>query len=273
MTDKVAVVTGSTRGIGLAIAQALHADGVQVVLNGRSTLDVERAVSAFEDNQNVHGIACDVGNADDAERLIGGAVAKFGRLDLLVNNAALADPVSHFLDLEPALWHDVIRTNLGGVFLCSRFAARQFVATGSPGVIINISSFGAKRAHRSLAAYDAAKGGVDALTRAMALDLAPFGIRVNGVAPGPIRTPGAGDSLEATARRAAVVPLGRIGLPADVAGAVMFLAGDGAEFITGQCVVVDGGVSAQLRPPSLDTPVPERWRRGDERDIQQKGTE
>lgn len=259
LDGRVVAITGATRGIGFAIAQAFHAAGARIVVNGRSADGVERTLAAFDHDSAVHGIRADVGKVDDATHLIDGAVDHFGRLDILVNNAALANPVAHFLDLEPSLWQAVLETNLTSAFLCSRRAARHFVSTGTSGVIVNVSSFSAQRAHRSLAAYDAAKGGVEALTRAMALDLAPFGIRVNAVSPGPIRTPGAGNDSPDANRRGAVVPLGRIGEPAEVAAVVEFLASDAASYMTGQCVVVDGGATAQLRPASLDTVVPARW--------------
>jgi NAD(P)-dependent dehydrogenase (short-subunit alcohol dehydrogenase family) len=255
---RVAVVTGSSRGIGLGIATRLVDMGAFVVMNGRGAASLDAARQGLEKGRGkVIAVAGDVGDPEDVERLFSTTLAEYGRVDLLVNNAALANPVAHFLELEPTRWDRVIRANLTSVYLCSRLAARSMVDQGVRGSIVNISSFGATRAHRSLTAYDAAKGGVEALTRAMALDLAPFGIRVNAVAPGPILTAGAGsDTRAAIRRRAALVPLGRIGQPDDVAGAVVFLASEDAAFITGQTLAVDGGMLVQLRPAGMDTALP-----------------
>jgi NAD(P)-dependent dehydrogenase (short-subunit alcohol dehydrogenase family) len=202
----------------------------------------------------IDAVAADVADASEVERLVQHILDAHGRIDILVNNAGMANPVGHFLETDVERWSEVLRSNLTSVFLCTRYAAESMVRARIPGVVVNISSFGAFRAHRSLVAYDTAKGGIEAFTRAVALDLAPFGIRVNSVAPGPIRTEGTGDTDEVSRRRAALVPLGRIGLPGDVADAVAFLVGDQAAFITGQTIVVDGGALAQLRTASLDRP-------------------
>jgi 3-oxoacyl-[acyl-carrier protein] reductase len=146
-----------------------------------------------------------------------------------------------------------MRSNLTSVFLCTRLVARALVDSGSPGAIVNISSFGAHRAHRELVAYDTTKGGIEAFTRAAAIDLAPYRIRVNAVAPGAIATGTAGDDPEARERRGKPIPVGRVGEPEEVAAAVVFLASDAASYITGQCLIVDGGITAQLRPAQLDT--------------------
>jgi 3-oxoacyl-[acyl-carrier protein] reductase len=255
LAGQVAVVTGSSRGIGFAIANRLASDGAHVVMNGRHRATLMAAAQRVRaDGRVVDTVIGDVGDPADVERLFRYVVETHGRIDILVNNAALANPTAHFLEMGLDHWSEVIRSNLSSVFLCSRRAALEMARLETPGVIVNISSWGALRAHRSHAAYDAAKGGVEALTRAIALDLASFGIRVNSVAPGPIRTDGQSESTEETNRRGAVVPLGRLGLPEDVASAVAFLCSDGARFITGQTIVVDGGAIAQLRPPSMDTP-------------------
>src|SRR4029079_16178944 len=152
----------------------------------------------------------------------------------------------------------VIQTNLRSVYLCCHRAANLMVDHGIKGSIVNISSFAAARAHRYMAAYDATKGGMEAMSRTMAIDLAPFGIRVNVVGPGAIHTEEyepAGDERRRQSR--ATVPLGRVGYPADIAGAVAFLLSDDASYITGQTIYVDGGMLAQLRSPQADAPLPE----------------
>jgi 3-oxoacyl-[acyl-carrier protein] reductase len=259
LADRVALVTGSSRGIGLAIAERLAEDGTRVILNGRQAGTLREAAELLRaKGHEVDPVVADVGKPAEVEALFGHVISAYGQIDILVNNAALANPAGHLLEIDVARWSEVIASNLTSVFLCTRLAADEMVRAGIRGVVINISSFGAARAHRSLVAYDTAKGGVEAFTRAAALDLAPFGIRVNTVAPGPIRTDTTGGTDEDAVRRGALVPLGRVGLPRDVAEAVAFLASDGADYITGQTLVVDGGALAQLRPPSVDTPAPSR---------------
>lgn len=159
--------------------------------------------------------------------------------------------------------------NLDGLFYCSQRAARTMVRQGQGGCIINMSSCGATRAHRQMVAYDATKGGIEAATRAMALDLAPWNIRVNALVPGAIAvendTPVAGDD---DGKSADVIPLGRKGRPEDLAGAALFLASDDAAYVTGHMYFVDGGLAAQLRLPALDKqPDPELERHMSDRAI------
>ncbi len=209
----------------------------------------------------VLAIPGDAGDTADVEAMFTQVLEKWGTVDVLVNNAAWASPLAHFLEMDEAHWDTVIRTNLKSVYLhchrCHR-AANIMVDRGTHGSIVNISSFAAARAHRNMAAYDASKGGMEAMTRSMAIDLGPFGIRLNVVGPGAIHTEefeAAGE--EAKRRRALTVPLGRVGYPEDIAAAVAFLASDDASYITGQIIYVDGGMLAQLRSPQVDTPLPE----------------
>jgi NAD(P)-dependent dehydrogenase (short-subunit alcohol dehydrogenase family) len=259
LANKVAVVTGSSRGIGRGIAERLAAEGASVVVNGRSAATLEPVVAAIQSTGGrVIGVPADVGYIDQVTQLFAETVKAFGGVDILVNNAAWAGPTAHFLEMDEAHWDEVIRTNLKSVFLCSSQAVRLMVDQKKEGAIVSISSFAAARSHRAMAAYDATKGGLEAMTRAMALDMGPFGIRANVVGPGPIHTEN-GDARgpEAQARRAEIVPLGRVGYPADIAGAVAFLASDDASFITGQTIYVDGGMLTQLRPATIDRPLPE----------------
>ena len=258
LRDKVAIVTGSSRGIGRGIAERLAAEGARVVVNGRQQETIEpvaRALSAT--GAQAIAVAADVGLADDVKRLFDATHDAFGGVDVLVNNAAWASPTAHFLEMDEAHWDTVIRSNLKSVFLCCSRAAHTMVDQGRAGSIVNISSFAAARAHRQMAAYDATKGGMEAFTRTISLDLAPFGIRVNVVGPGAIHTEEfAEEGEEARRKRGETVPLGRVGYPADVAGAVAFLASDDASYITGQVLYVDGGMLAQLRSPQVDRPLP-----------------
>jgi NAD(P)-dependent dehydrogenase (short-subunit alcohol dehydrogenase family) len=202
-------------------------------------------------------VTADVGVRAQVDRLFEETVAIFGGVDILVNNAACTDQMAHFLELDEDHWDTALRANLKSAYLCAHRAANLMVDQGRPGSIISISSFSGSRAHRCLAAYDASKGGLEAFTRAVAVDLAPFDIRVNAVGPGAIQTEMHDQRGHETARqRAATIPLGRIGRPADIAGAVAFLASDDAGYITGQVLYVDGGMLAQLRSPQADCDLP-----------------
>ena len=259
LSGKVAIVTGSSRGIGRGIADRLAAEGVRVVVNGRQAETIEPVAAELRKRgAQVIAAAADVGLTDDVDRLFDATVRAYGGVDVLVNNAAWASPTAHFLEMDVDHWDTVIRTNLRSIFLCSSLAARLMVEQKRAGSIISISSFAAARAHRQMAAYDATKGGLEAFTRAIAIDLAPFGVRANVVGPGAIHTeeyePG---GEEGKRRRGQTVPLGRVGYPADIAGAVAFLASDDASYITGQVLYVDGGMLAQLRSPQVDRGLPD----------------
>jgi 3-oxoacyl-[acyl-carrier protein] reductase len=260
MSTETVLVTGATRGIGAGIARRLGREGATVAINGRTPVAVDHAVRelAAEGIAAVPAVA-DVGERDAVERMFEAILERCGPIDAIVNNAALSNSAAlcHFLDTDQSVWDAVIRTNLTGVYNCSHIFANWLVDAGRDGIIVNISSFGAQRAHRCMAAYDACKGAIDSLTRAMAVDLAPFGIRVNAVAPGAIDVE---EHLalppERRATRARPIPLARAGTPDDIGAAVAFLIGPDASYITGQTLVVDGGVLAQLRTPDVDVPMP-----------------
>jgi 3-oxoacyl-[acyl-carrier protein] reductase len=252
LAGRVALVTGGGRGLGRAVAERYVREGAQVALvdiDGQLARDAAAALGA-----SGLGLQCDVARADDVERAFDACLERFGRIDILVNNAAVVKPaVKHFLEIDEATWDLVLDVNLKGHFLCSARAARHMVEQGA-GVIINTSSGGATRAHRGMAAYDAAKGGVEALTRAVALDLAPYGVRVVCIVPGLMETSDTGEAAAERARATAqTVPLGRQGTGADIAGAAVFLAGEDAGYLTGSCIYVDGGVLHQQRSPEVET--------------------
>ena len=183
LAGRVALVTGGGRGLGLAVAERFGREGARVAI---AELDGDRAREAAAAlGEGGLGIQCDVARADDVERAFDACLERFGRLDILVNNAAVVGPaVKHFLEIDEPTWDLVLDANLKGHFLCTARAARHMVEQGA-GVIINTSSGGASRAHRGMVAYDAAKGGVEAFTRAVALDLAPYGVRCVCIVPGP----------------------------------------------------------------------------------------
>ena len=244
---QVVVVTGAGHGIGRAVAERFGAEGARVVVND---LDAARAAEVASAIPGAIGIAADVASKVAVDALFDRVDAEFGQIDVLVNNAGNIYAARHFLEGDEAWWDQVLGVNLKGAYLCSDRAARAMVKRHS-GVIINMSSGGATKAHRGNVAYDASKGGIEAMTRAMALDLAPYGVRVNAIVPGLILTYDLTE--EQAVERGAVVPMGRLGTPEDLAGPTVFLATEDAKYITGACLVVDGGVLVQQRSVPLDT--------------------
>lgn len=246
---KVVIVTGAGHGIGRAVAERFAAEGARVVVND---LDAARANEVAQALPAGTALAfpADVADSAQVNAMFDATVAQFGMLDVLVNNAGNIHAARHFLDTDEQYWDKMLGVNLKGAYLCSHRAAHIMARKGA-GVIINMSSGGATRAHRGNVAYDASKGGMEAMTRAMALDLAPYGVRVNAVVPGLILTY---DLTEADAiERGKVVPMARLGTPEDIAGPTVFLATDDARYMTGSCLVVDGGVLVQQRSAPVDT--------------------
>jgi 3-oxoacyl-[acyl-carrier protein] reductase len=252
--DRVAVVTGASRGIGASIARRLAGDGARVVLaaRDRTRLDVVFG-EIVERGGDALAAAGDLTDESAVDELFDRVDRWAGHLDVLVNNAAsVYGTEAPLLDLPTGLWDAVIAANLRTTYLCTVRAARR-MATAGGGAIVNISAASAQRAHRTVVAYDTTKGGIDAFTRAAALDLAPLGIRVNAVAPGAIVVEAWGDlPPEELAKRSETVPLGRLGRPEDIASAVSFLCSAEASYVTGQVLAVDGGLLAQLRPPQVE---------------------
>jgi NAD(P)-dependent dehydrogenase (short-subunit alcohol dehydrogenase family) len=254
LEGKVAIVTGAGGGIGRGIAQRFAEEGARVVVNdvdGAAAAEVANAIDAV-------AIAADVSSAADVDRLFDTTIAELGGVDVLVNNAGLIDVERHFLEADEAWWDRVLAVNLKGQFLCSLRAAKWMARNGG-GAIVNLSSGGARAAHRGMVAYDASKGGVEAMTRAMALDLGPYGIRVNALAPGSVDV--RGFTPEEAAERGETIPLGRVGTPEDMAGVALFLASDDARYVTGVAISVDGGLIAQQRSPQVDQFPPSRFPR------------
>ena len=249
LDGKVAIVTGAAGGIGRAIAERFAAEGARVVVDDLDPA-VEAVARAIRDaGGDALAVVADVADPAQVEALFDATLARYGRVDVLVNNASLTATERHFLAADEAWWERIIAANLRSAFLCGRRAG-QVMARQRAGAIINVSSGGATRAHRGNAAYDAAKGGVEALTRAMALDLGPYGVRVNALVPGSIDSRG----LDPATKRArgADIPLGRVGEVEEVAGPAAFLASGDARYITGQRLVVDGGLLAQQRSATAD---------------------
>lgn len=249
---QVVVVTGAANGIGRAIADRFALEGAHVVvsdLNGAAADQASREI--VDRGGSAIAVTCDVRYPDQIEALIDTAVDTFGRLDVLVNNAGDVTIAKHFLTTDEAWWDYFQNVNLKSQFLAIRKAA-PIMAKAGGGVIINMSSGGATRAHRGMVAYDASKGGVEGMTRALALELAPYKIRVNAIVPGLIATRSEHREGPAGTKRDATVPWGRGGTPEDIAGPAAFLASADAGYMTGSTLVVDGAVLVQQRSPEVE---------------------
>ena len=242
---QVVLVTGASSGIGAEIAFHFAELGSKVLVNFNQNEDGANEV--VERIQAIGGEArifqADVTEKKQVELMFSDCVEAFGRLDVLVNNVGNY-PISPFLEMEEDEWDQVIDTNLKSAFLCSQAAAKQFVSREEKGVIINISSIEAKSPAPNHAHYCAAKAGVEMLTKTMALELGQYGIRVNAVAPGLIWKEGLEQVWpEGIARWKESAPLSRLGMGVDVAKACAFLASNNANWITGEIITVDGGVT------------------------------
>jgi glucose 1-dehydrogenase len=244
LKDKVAIVTGGAHGIGLAIAKRYVAEGARVAIADVDAAAGEAAAGALG---NCRFVATDVGDAGNAEHVVAETTRAFGALDVLVNNAGIVHGAD-FLDLAESDFDRVLRVNLKGAFLVGQAAARRMVAQvkagGPPGSIINMSSINAVVAIANHVPYCVSKGGLDQLTKVMALALAPHGIRVNAIGPGSIMTDilrAVATDKEAKRRILARTPLGRIGAPDEIASIAVFLASPDASYITGETIYADGG--------------------------------
>jgi 3-oxoacyl-[acyl-carrier protein] reductase len=244
LTGKVAIVTGASKGIGAAIAKNLAAEGAAVVVNySSSKTEAEKVVGAITaEGGKAIAVQGDVSKKSDIDRLFSETKSKFGRLDILVNNAGIYE-FSPLEGITEEHFHKQFNLNVLGPILASQTAARLFDSTG--GSIINLSSIVSTLAVPNGAVYSGTKGALDAVTRSLAAELGPRGIRVNAIRPGMVETEGThaagieGSDLQKQVR--AQTPLGRLGQPQDVAGAVAFLASPESSWITGETFVVSGG--------------------------------
>ncbi|MEH1830078.1 glucose 1-dehydrogenase [Nostoc sp.] len=251
LKDKIALVTGSSQGIGQAIAIRLAQEGASIVINYRSHPEgaeetLSKVKSAGGQCHIVDGftIQGDTGKVADVQRMIADSISHFGKLDILVNNAGI-EKNADFWDVTEADYDAVMNVNLKGIFFATQAFVQHLLETKQPGKIINISSVHEELPFPHFAAYCASKGGLKMLTRNLAVELAPHGININNVAPGAIETPINTKLLNDPQKLGALlknIPLGRLGQPGDVASIVAFLASSESDYVTGTTFFVDGGL-------------------------------
>lgn len=260
LEGKVALVTGSSQGIGQAIAIRLAEAGAKVVINYRSspegaekTVREIQAIAAGDchaaegycDSDRAFSVGADLGIVEDINRLVQESIDYYGRLDILVNNAGI-EKHAPFWEVTEKDYDAVLNVNPKGVFFATQAVVKHLMETERPGKIINISSVHEDLTFPNFAAYCASKGGMKMLTRNLAVELAPYGITINNVAPGAIETPINTKLLNDPEKLGALlknIPLGRLGQPSDVSGLVAFLASEDASYITGSTFFVDGGLT------------------------------
>lgn len=247
LEGKVAAVTGAGTGIGHGIAVRMAREGADVAIHYHGNAEGARRAEASIEEQ---GRSCssyqgDLGTTAGARGFIDAALERFGRIDILVNNAGVTWPAS-FLELTEETWDQTFAINLRSMFVCSQKAARAMVERGRGGRIINLTSVHGFSAAPRHAHYEATKGGIIMLTKGMAIDLAPHGITVNAIAPGAIEVERYFTPTYDRDAMGARIPLGRVGVPADISGAATFLASDDASYITGATLLIDGGLIARM---------------------------
>jgi glucose 1-dehydrogenase len=247
LNGKVAIVTGGNSGIGKAIVLSLAREGARVVIDyvsdPQATEDVERQVAAL--GERAAGIDADVSQVGDVRKLVDTAVQRFGRVDVMVNNAGIETRTS-VLDTTEAQYDKVLAVNLKSAFFGTQIAAQQMIAQGGGGCIVNISSVHEDRPMPGNTAYCLSKGGMRMLTRTAAVELAAHGIRVVGIAPGAVETPINAATMQnpdLMKKLQAAIPLARMAKPDEIAAVACFLAGDGASYVTACTVMVDGGMT------------------------------
>ncbi len=255
LSGKTALVTGAAQGIGLGIARAFHAAGARVMMGDRNAERLAEAAAALgAGSGEVATVVADVSDAAQVRRMVAETVARFGTVDVLVNNAGFGS-MTRFWEMGDEEWNTVLATTLTGTFLCAREVTRVMLDKKTRGRIINIASTNALLPSTGLAAYCAAKGGVLMFTRVAALELGPHGITVNAIGPGTTLTPVTEGFYNLPGLREAFLdrtPMGRFGQPEDIARVALFLASEYADWITGQLLLVDGGQSLLGLPRYLE---------------------
>jgi len=244
LKNKVAIITGARGGIGLGIAEEIAKEGARVVIADINLKDCEKACKKLEKKYKGKTLAVkvDVSKKEEVEEMVKQTVKKWGRLDIMVNNAGIVKfiPITETSEED---WDLILKVNLKGVFLCSQAAAKQMIKQRR-GKIISIASIAGLVGFENIGAYCASKGGIIALTKEMALELAKYNIKVNAIAPGVIKTKMTEAMLKDKKTREnllAQTPMGRVGKPEEIGKAAVYLASDDSDFVTGHTLVVDGG--------------------------------
>ena len=267
LKDKVAIVAGGTKGIGLGIALEFAREGARVVIGGRNA---ETGAAGVKEIEQAGGealfVKCDVAEMADLDAIVEAAVEHFGRLDIYVANAGINDSSkTHFLDITPDQYDRIMDVNLKGMFFGGQKAAQQMIRQEQGGVIINMSSVMAYLALDAQVVYTVSKGGIQQLTKVQAVALAPHNIKVNAMAPGPIETElmrRVGSDKELMDTILSRTPQGRIGTPRECGRLAVFLASEDSDFIFGQSIYIDGGRGFQAFPaPGYHTVTDEDYQR------------
>lgn len=246
LQGKKAIVTGAGRNIGKAIALGLAECGADVVVAARTVAEIEQTAEEIRQRgRRALAVPTDVRIADQVNNMVQKAVEEFGRIDILVNHAGGLFPAKT-VEMSERAWDALIRENLTSVFLCSKAVAKVMIEKGTKGSIINTSSIAGMAPYPISPAYGAAKAGLINFTQTLALELAPYHIRVNTIAPGIILHSGSAtffgvDNPQIRETLLQRIPLGRFGKPEDIVGAVIYLASDASDFVTGTVLVIDGG--------------------------------
>ena len=249
LTGRVALVTGSSRGIGQAIAEALCRAGASVAITSRtkgSLNETQGRLAAL--GATAHAVELDVTSVPACRAAVSETFSRFGRLDILVNNAG-TERLCPSLEVDEALWDNILDTNLKGSFFCAQAAAARMKEAGRPGAIVNVCSLTSEVGVPRATPYGCSKSGLLGMTRALAAEWGSLDIRVNALAPGYFETALTREFYRDDTWRAAMtakIPQGRFGLMNDLQGAALFLASDAAAYITGQCIAVDGGYLASI---------------------------
>lgn len=256
LDEKIALITGAARGIGLGIAERLASEGCILFVND---IDEKELISAVNKlnliSKDVFPLPGSIANKNVVKKMFERIQNQYSSLDILINNAGLLTKRVWFSSVEERFLERILQTNLMGTYyMCKKGA--EIMIQSKKGKIINISSIGADRAFRGSFPYVTSKGAINSMTRSLAMDLAPYGITVNAIAPGMVATDFLWKDIpkEEVKRRQRIAPLMRQGHPNDVAGVAAFLASPDSDYITGQVIVVDGGISAQCYPYSFEAP-------------------
>jgi 2-deoxy-D-gluconate 3-dehydrogenase len=245
LEGKTALVTGGSRGIGLELARRLLQEGTSVVICGRKTDNLDNASQELNGGEDLIAIQANISKYEDVDRLFENVKKQWGRLDILINNVGMNLGTPDIAETEPALWQKIIDSNLNGTFAVSRQAARMMKEQKS-GKIVSVSSVAGRRAAPGMGIYGIAKAGIEMLTKVLASELAEFNVQVNAVAPAMIRTDFSKpfwSNKNICGQITKLIPMERIGEPIEVVHPVLFLASRAASFITGQTLMVDGGLT------------------------------